>query len=278
MYAGAYVETFEEFADVRLLAELAAEAEEAGWDGFFICDQLVWPWADDIVDTTVALTAIALRTERIRFGPLVVPLPRRRPAKVAREYATLDRLSGGRLIFGAGAGGFPEEFGHLGDATEDRTRAAMLDEALTVVTRFWSGETFDFAGAHYQVHQTRFRPTPVQRPRIPIWIGGQWPRRGPVERAGRWDGYVPMKQDASPVTPDDLRAIAARLDVAARPGFDLVAYGDTEPDPAELAEAGVTWWVYARPPWAGSVAKTRDRIAAGPPRAAHPDPVLGSST
>ena len=269
MYTGIYVETFEECADVRLLAQLAVEAEAAGWDGFFICDQLIWPWADDIVDTTVALTAIALRTERIRFGPLVVPLPRRRPAKVAREYATLDRLSGGRLVFGAGAGGFPEEFGDLGEATEDATRAAMLDEALTVVTRLWSGETVDFEGAHYRVRRTRFRPTPVQRPRIPIWIGGQWPRRGPVARASRWDGFVPMKRDGSDMTLDDLRAIAARLDLPSRPGFDLVAYG-AEPDLAGLSEVGVTWWVHARPPWAVSVSKTRDRIAAGPPRIAQP--------
>jgi alkanesulfonate monooxygenase SsuD/methylene tetrahydromethanopterin reductase-like flavin-dependent oxidoreductase (luciferase family) len=270
MYTGVYVETFEELADVRLLADLAAEAEAAGWDGFFICDQLVWPWADAIVDTTVVLTAIALRTERIRFGALVVPLPRRRPAKVAREYATLDRLSGGRLIFGAGAGGFREEFGDLGDATEDVTRAEMLDEALTVVTRLWSGDTFDFDGRHYQVRQTRFRPTPVQRPRIPVWIGGQWPRRGPVARAARWDGFAPMKQDGSEITLDDLSAISARLELPSRPGFDLIAYGAADPDLLGLAEVGVTWWVHARPPWAVSVTKIRDRIAAGPPRSGQP--------
>jgi alkanesulfonate monooxygenase SsuD/methylene tetrahydromethanopterin reductase-like flavin-dependent oxidoreductase (luciferase family) len=270
MLTGIYVDTFEELADVRLLSRLAVEAEEAGWDGFFLCDQIVWPWADHIVDTTVALTAIALATSRIRFGPLVVPLPRRRPAKVAREYATLDHLSGGRLVFGAGAGGFREEFADLGEAgVDDRTRAAMLDESLTLLSRFWSGESFDHEGVHYQVRQTRFRPTPLQRPRIPVWIGGQWPREGPVARAARWDGFVPQRTDGAPITPGDLRGIKERLGLP-REGFDLVAYGEPEPGLAELAECGATWWVYARPPWSVSASKVRDRIAAGPPRDRQP--------
>lgn len=100
MRMGMSVPTFGDFADVRALADLAATAEAGGWDGFFVWDHIRWPWADDLVDAWIAMTAIAIATERIRLGPLVTPLPRRRPAKVAREAVTLDRLSGGRLILG----------------------------------------------------------------------------------------------------------------------------------------------------------------------------------
>ena len=136
---GMSVPTFGDFADVRALADLAATAESSGWDGFFVWDHIRWPWADDLVDAWIALTAIALATERIRLGPLVTPLPRRRPAKVAREAVTLDRLSGGRLILGVGAGDFPEEFWHLGDVDDGKIRAAMLDESLTILDGLWSG-------------------------------------------------------------------------------------------------------------------------------------------
>jgi alkanesulfonate monooxygenase SsuD/methylene tetrahydromethanopterin reductase-like flavin-dependent oxidoreductase (luciferase family) len=264
MRMGISVPIFSEFADVRALADLAASAEAAGWDGFFLWDHLVWPWADEIVDAWIALTAIALRTERIRIGPLVTPLPRRRPAKVARETVTLDRLSGGRLIFGAGAGEFPAEFADLGEAGDAATRAAMLDEALQVVTGLWSGETVRFSGAYYQVREARFRPPALQQPRIPVWIGGQWPRPGPLARAARWDGYVPIKVDLGAITPDDVAAMARRLDLAARPGFDLVVFGSEELIP-EFAAAGATWWLDGPTPWDLSLPAMQRRITAGPP-------------
>ena len=136
MRMGMSVPTFGDFADVRALADLAATAEAGGWDGFFVWDHIRWPWADDLVDAWIAMTAIAIATERIRFGPLVTPPAR---AKVAREAVTLDRLSGGRLILGVGAGDFPEEFSQLGDVDDGKIRAAMLDEALTIVDGLWSG-------------------------------------------------------------------------------------------------------------------------------------------
>jgi alkanesulfonate monooxygenase SsuD/methylene tetrahydromethanopterin reductase-like flavin-dependent oxidoreductase (luciferase family) len=190
------VPNFEDYSDVRTVAALAADAEAAGWDGFFVWDHLAFvkAWRLRIADPWVLLTGVALATERLRLGPMVTPLPRRRPWKLARETVTLDRLSGGRLVLGVGLGEPPEdEYGSFGEPTDPVVRAAMLDEGLEVLTRLWSGETVSFAGRHYRVDEVAFRPTPVQRPRIPIWVAGAWPRPGPLRRAARFDGSCPLK-------------------------------------------------------------------------------------
>ncbi len=267
MRMGMSVPTFGDFADVRALADLAAAAESGGWDGFFVWDHIRWPWADDLVDAWIALTAIALATERIRLGPLVTPLPRRRPAKVAREAVTLDRLSGGRLVLGVGAGDFPVEFSHLGDIDDGKIRAAMLDESLTILDGLWSGEPTTVEGRYYQVRDARFRPTPIQRPRIPIWVGGQWPRSASIDRALRWDGYAPIKHDLSPTTAADVAAMAARLDLPSRPSFDLVVYANDDEDVAAYAAAGATWYIDSPAPDAMSLPSMHRRAIAGPPRA-----------
>lgn len=265
MHVGVNIPTFGEFADIEVIAELAVRAEATGWDGFFVWDHVIWPWSDELADPSVALTAVALSTRRIRFGPIVTPLPRRRPAKVARELATLDQLSGGRVILGAGAGGFRQEFDDLGESADPAARAAQLDEALAVLAGLWSGKRFNFTGDHYQVRDTRFRPTPASEPRIPVWIGGQWPRQGPLTRALRWDGYVPIKADGTAIRPADAHAIAERLRLAERPGFDLVVTTGAAGALAEYAAAGVTWWLETPKPWAVSLADMRSRIEAGPP-------------
>src|SRR5262245_417705 len=175
------------------LARLAREAEAAGWDGFFIWD--VFGGAVDarppIADPWIALAGIATVTERVRLGPMVTPLPRRRPWKVAREATSLDQLSGGRLILGVGSGGTPADFADLGEATDPKVLAAMLEEGLQIVTGLWSGDPFHFAGSYYQVRAAQFLPRPIQSPRIPIWVGGGWPRTAPFRRAARWDGVFP---------------------------------------------------------------------------------------
>lgn len=275
MRFGFSLPNFGDYGDVRLLAALAAEAEAAGWDGCFLWDHIAWPWPGDFVDPWIALTAIALRTERIRFGPLVTPLPRRRPAKVARETATLDRLSGGRLVLGVGLGSGPDEFDQLGEAPDPKRRAAMLDEGLAVLAGLWRGEPFSFAGEHYAVRQARFTPTPVQRPRIPVWVAGTWPRRGPLRRAARWDGYVPIKPDLSPFAAEDVRAIAAaiRAERGNVDRFDVVIGGDsgaldraeTAAAIAPLAAAGATWWIESPLPWQTPPAAARARLRLGPP-------------
>jgi alkanesulfonate monooxygenase SsuD/methylene tetrahydromethanopterin reductase-like flavin-dependent oxidoreductase (luciferase family) len=265
------------YADVRLLTSLARDAEAVGWDGFFVYDQVAPEDGAPLVDPWIALTAIALATERLYFGPLVTPLARRRPWKVARETVTLDHLSGGRLILGVGLGGTPSEFDDLGEAAPT-VRAAMLDEALEVLAALWSGEPVSHGGRHYAVRTAGFRPRPVQVSRIPIWVGGTWPLKAPFRRAARWDGAFPHYRDGSgyPMMPleavRDILAFVAGQRAKTAP-FDVVVRnkapsGDNARDAATAAAyagAGVTWWlegVEGR----DSAEAMQARIRQGPPR------------
>ena len=142
-----------EFASPRTLVDPAVAAEVAGWDGVFLWDMLSlsfdeepWPAAD----RRIAMAAVAQRTERILFGPLVTPLARRRPAKVARETVTLDHLSHGRLILGVGLGGAEREFDDFGEDSDPKVRASKLDESLDVLVRLWSGAPVTHSGLHYK--------------------------------------------------------------------------------------------------------------------------------
>ena len=124
-----------QFSDPRLLAGLAQDAENAGWDGCFVWDHIQLESAEPVADPWITLAAMALTTTRIRIGTLVTPLFRRNPWKLARETVTLDHLSKGRLILGVGSG--TDVFGEIstfGGPLDDRIRAQMLDEGLTVLT------------------------------------------------------------------------------------------------------------------------------------------------
>lgn len=260
------VPNFGDFADVRAIAEVAAAAEAAGWDGLFIWDHIAPQFAPGAIvptaDVTVALTAIALATERLRFGALVTPLPRRRVQKVARELASLDQLSGGRLVCGVGLGFPPDtEYEAFGEPASESIRARHLDESLQVLAALWSGKPVDFDGEHVTAHTSAFEPRPVQAPRVPIWVAATWPgRQGPLERAARWDGIAPIPPD--PVheflSPDDIRAV--RDAVNRGDDFDVVANGGPDAQPANYERAGATWWL--------EVAFTREdalaRASAGP--------------
>jgi alkanesulfonate monooxygenase SsuD/methylene tetrahydromethanopterin reductase-like flavin-dependent oxidoreductase (luciferase family) len=278
MHYGIYLPIFGDYSDPRLLAELAHEAEAAGWEGCFLWDHIhQWLVQEPAADPWVALTAIALRTERIRLGPLVTPLSRRRPWKLARETVTLDRLSGGRLILGVGLGAPPrEDFEAFGEAVAPKVRATMLDEGLAVLTGLWSGQPFSYDGTQYQVHDVCFLPPPVQQPRIPIWVGGTWPNKAPFRRAARWDGVVPQKQGqvTHRLTPVEVRDILAYIKAyrASETPFEVVHFGgtsgrDAAADSAILtpfAEAGLTWWLEGRRN--RSLADMRERIRTGPPK------------
>jgi alkanesulfonate monooxygenase SsuD/methylene tetrahydromethanopterin reductase-like flavin-dependent oxidoreductase (luciferase family) len=200
---------------------------------------------------------------------------------VAREAVALDQLSGGRLILGVGLGEPPDlDFAWFGEEPAPAARAAKLDEALTVLAGLWSGQPFGFQGEHYQVHETTFLPTPAQRPRIPIWVGGRWPNRRPLRRAARWDGLFPFKvmPDGMPdqITPDEVRQLTAyvRAHRASKAPFEVVISGETPAgDPAQAAAllapyaaAGLTWWQEAIHGFRGSLAEMQQRIVEGPPR------------
>lgn len=268
---------FGPYADPRVLAQLAREAEDAGWDGFFIWDHINVGWPDPVADPWIALAAMACATNRIRLGPLVTPIFRRTPWKLAREAVTLDQLSNGRLILGVGLGGdWFKEISSFDGPMDDRVRAAMLDEGLAILTGLWSGEKFSFEGVHYKVHETQFLPTPVQKPRIPIWVAGTWPRKKPFQRAIRYDGTVPMGGDVEkPLGPSDVREIAQFVAANRKSNepFDIVANGETPADDpmrardiaAGFADAGATWLLESTLPWKQPFEDFRKRIAAGPP-------------
>ncbi|HUA34575.1 MAG TPA: LLM class flavin-dependent oxidoreductase [Candidatus Binataceae bacterium] len=274
MRYGIDVPQFGDYGDARTLAELAREAEQAGWDGFFIWDHINVNWPTPVADPWIALAAIASATARIRIGALVTPLFRRNPWKLARETVTLDHLSQGRLIVGVGlASDVFEEISSFNGPLDDRVRAEMLEEGLAILTGLWSGEKFAFAGKHYQVQGTQFLPLPIQKPHIPIWVAGTWPRKPPFRRAARFDGVVPMSGDIEqalkPAQIADIKSFIASQRTTNAP-FDIVIAGET--DPAQAREitsayeaAGATWWLESTLPWKQSLADFRRRIMAGPP-------------
>ena len=262
------------FANPSDLVDLARAAETAGWDAFFLWDHMVFrpPW-QPLVDPWVTLGAVAVATERVRLGAIVTPLARRRPWKVARETATLDALSGGRLVFGAGLGAPPLEFSSFGEDVDPKVRAEKLDEALEIVAGLWSGRPFSFRGKHHTVEEVEFTPVPLQQPRPPVWIGGRWPNRAPFRRAARWDGAFPTVEDGH-LTPSTLREIVGYTlsHRTSTDRFDIIIEGET-PAGSEGVEvvrpyeaAGLTWWIEVPSSVEGPPDTFRRRIEAGPPR------------
>jgi len=271
-----------EGGDVHTISELAEEAEAAGWDGVFIADAMsietkdfpAFPW----FDPWVVLAAMAMRTKRLRIGTIITAVPRRRPWKLARETGTLDQLSGGRIIFGAGLGAAEDDGGFykVGEAMDIKVRAQRLDEGLAIIAGLWSGKPFSFSGEHYCVEAMTMLPPPVQSPRIPIWVPGVWLKPKSMERALRWDGIIPQKyKSMERMTPADVVALKQYVDEhrSEKTPFDIVIGGTT---PArnrkqalktvgEFAEAGATWWLESS--MFLSSDKLRKRIKQGPPRA-----------
>ena len=287
--------------DPATLIQLAVDAEEAGWDGVFFWDT---PYAAapnepimEFADAWVVLAGVAQRTERVRLGTMLTPLAWHRPWLIARQAATVDRLSGGRFTLSVGLGAPDDEgpwFG--GDEFDRRTRAAMLDEALAILEGLWGGEPFSFEGEHFSTREVTFLPRPVQQPRIPIWVVGawprdpdMWPRRKSMRRAIRFDGLLPnvfgadgqMVFDASPdESLDDLRAMSTWVDRegTGEGSYDIVIErslgtlddAEARAEAARWEEAGATWWLddawwemYGAP---GDAEPLRRRILRGPPR------------
>jgi alkanesulfonate monooxygenase SsuD/methylene tetrahydromethanopterin reductase-like flavin-dependent oxidoreductase (luciferase family) len=265
---------------------LAREAEAAGWDGVFTWDGI--HVADDIetYDPWALLAAFATATSRVTLGAIISPLSRRRPWKVARETTTVDRLSNGRLVLPVGLGA-ADDTAITGirrplEAASKRERAERLDETLEILCGLWSGERFAFEGRHYAFDAMAFTPTPIQRPRIPIWVVGAWPSERSMARVLRYDGWLPYwlaRKDATEglARPDDPAQLAEVRDwIGARrslDGFEIVMEGTTPSDDAAAArgttrawaDAGATWWIESD--WTTfDVGAQRRRISAGPPR------------
>jgi alkanesulfonate monooxygenase SsuD/methylene tetrahydromethanopterin reductase-like flavin-dependent oxidoreductase (luciferase family) len=281
------VPNFGEFAAPEAFADVARRAEEAGWDALLVWDHVVEQkdLRREIADPWILLTAAALATSRLRLGTAITPVARRRPAKLAREVTTLDRLTGGRMILGAGLGApIHDEYGSFGDTTDARVLAERLDEGLHAMDLLWSGEPVTYRGNQVTVDDVVFLPTPVQRPRVPVWVGGFWPNKAPMRRAARWDGAIPTWAGMESARPPEvrevrdlvgfLRACRAENGLADAP-FDIVVGGMSPVGQAAgrdlvgpLADLGATWWDERRP-WENDLDRTGPvlrRIEQGPPR------------
>jgi probable F420-dependent oxidoreductase len=269
MRYGLNVCTLGEYADPRLVVDVAGAAEEAGWESLFVWDHLGFAWGVPSGDPWVTLSAVAQATSRLRIGTGVTPLARRRPQVVANAVACLDRLSGGRVVLGAGLGGVPVEFTAFGESDDARLRAERLDEALEVVAALWSGERVYHRGRHYTVAGVTLAPLPVQRPRVPIWIGGD--SASAKRRAVRWNGWIvggDSPDGTMMISPDQIAAAidglgprSDRFEIA----LSGVSASDDHAFSQRYAEAGVTWWLESIHGQRGSTSEMLDRLRAGPP-------------
>lgn len=257
--------------DTPTIVERAVAAEAAGWDGVFVSDSL--PYAD-YPDPWVLLAAIATRTDDIRLGTWVVPVPRRQPWQLAAEVATLDQLSGGRVIFGVGLGN-DDEYTAYGRPYDLQRLAARYDESLEIIDGLWGGEPFTYEGEHFSLEAAEIGPTPVQRPRVPILVGCWWPNTKPLHRGARWDGIMPFwasltgdgtgphGEEATGTPEEELRAALDYYHgITDEPGDILVPDVPSDDGTAYRAaceELGVTWLLSTADP------DDPSHIEAGPP-------------
>ncbi|MBN2045567.1 MAG: LLM class flavin-dependent oxidoreductase [Anaerolineales bacterium] len=257
--------------------EWAKMAEDQGWDGIFLGDAI---WTEDPI---IALTAAALATSRIRLGTMLIPVPLRRPWKIASESIALDHLSNGRLILGLGTGAawmgwyaFPDEI------TDPQARADMLHETVEILTRMYQSKPFDFEGNHYHLKLTLlnemyYPPQPRQKPRIPLWIPAVWPHHKSLQRTLKSDGVIVEKRSSggkdAEVTPEDIAGLKAYLE-ANRPSanpFDIIINGNSynlqnsqqQERIRQFKQAGATWWIEGL--WDASPEAVTAVIKAGPP-------------
>jgi len=264
------------FEDFNANIDLACEAEETGWDAFFLPDGLALEipshGALPLFDPWVVMGAIAIRTSRIRFGTMITPISRRRPWKLARECVTVDQLSKGRLILAVGMGAAADDggFHKVGEAIDLKIRAQRVDEGLAIIDGLWKGVPLTFRGEHFHVDNMTMLPRPFQTPRIPIWVVGVWGKPKSMRRALSWDGIIPQRyRDWQPFSPDEVRSIrdyVFKQRTDNRP-FEIIAGGMAAGNPQAVRpfiEAGATWWVEGD---MGSLSfdALRERLRQGPP-------------
>lgn len=265
------------YGDARVVAELAREAETAGWDGVFVGDAI---WC---IDPMIQLAAAAMTTSRIMLGTLVLAVPLRIPWHLASESTAIDHLSNGRMILGLATGATWMGWQAFPDVPIDiHTRAEMLDETIDILTELYQRKQFDYDGKHYHLKLTQldtmhYPPRPIQQPRIPLWVVGAWPRKKSMQRILKADGLLPMKLDAEgkpeDVQPADLREMKAYIDAnrTLSTPFDYVIEGKTvglskqeiENKLCRWADAGMTWWIESA--WGIEGDELRDVLRHGPP-------------
>ena len=254
------------YSDPRTVVELAEEAETAGWEALLVWDHLGFVWGPPAADPWVTLAAVAARTSSLVLGTNVTPVPRRRPHVLAHQVATLDVLSGGRVVFAAGIGGVASEFTSFGEEGDSRARAEMLDEGLEVLRGLWSGERVEHRGRHYTVDGIALAPRPVQE-RLPIWVGGN--SKPALRRAARYDGWAADTTNPQGMTlsPDDVARsveVIRSLRTDEEP-FDVAVMGHADQaDPGAYATAGATWWLENAHDMRGDLDEMRALVRGGP--------------
>lgn len=268
MRYGIEVVPFGQYADPRAVVELAQTAESAGWEAIWLWDHLTFPYGCG--DPFITLAAVAGATQRMKLITGVSPMPRYVPHSLARQLTSLDILSNGRVIFGAGLGA---DFDFTPFSGPDaKTRGQMTDEALHLLNGYWSGEPLTYTGKHYQTHNASLAPVPIQRPRIPIWIGGN--STAALRRAARWDGWIMGTVDESGgiiYTAQEVANSLARIQanrITDAP-YDVAVDGVTPAGDTSIARAyqqvGATWWFECIYGSRGSHTEMLQRIHAGPP-------------
>ena len=267
--------------DPAELVRLGIDAERAGLDGFFLWDHLIHSDTGEgppVVDPWQVLAVVAASTSRIALGTMITPVARRRPWKLAKEITTLDLLSGGRAILGVGLGAPDSEFSLFGEPAGARHRAELLDEGLEVLAGLCAGRPFSYAGKHFTVGPVQFMPRPVQRARIPIWVGGLLPASGPLIRAARWGGFVPIHRErpGGQATPEDIAGVRDRIEAlrGTTANYDIAVWGELDSAGQVAAalpayrDAGATWFIESptsRPGWLDAVReRLREPTGRGP--------------
>lgn len=258
------------FADAGLLLDLAIETEEAGWDGCFVWDHVLYRHGWAVVDAWTVLAAVAAATSRVQIGVVVAALPRQQPWEVAARVTAISALCGGRFVLGAGLGSMDDEYLAFGLPVALRARAERLEEALELIVGLQAGHALSHTGGHYHVQVPAVQGGGLV-PTVPIWLAGRWPHRRPFRRAARWDGVVATHVDfgkGETMPPGVLRDVVA-FTQAHRVGegpFDVVVEGATPGlDVRAYETAGATWWIEAMGWWRGEMATNRARVLAGPP-------------
>jgi alkanesulfonate monooxygenase SsuD/methylene tetrahydromethanopterin reductase-like flavin-dependent oxidoreductase (luciferase family) len=267
-------------ADIFRAREFAILAEEANWDAFFVWEPTYG------IDAWMTLAAIAVETKKIRLGTLLSPPSRMRPWKLASETITLDVLSSGRVTLCVGLGAIDTGFEELGEETDRKTRAKLLDEGLDIMTGLWKWDLTDYEGTHYKIKNLKksefFKRHPppdlIQNPRIPIWVVGAWPWNKSMQRAMKYDGVIPTIKNKQgkfeEITPDHVREMREYIKKtrSTNSPFDIIIEGETPGDDPETAEsiirpfadAGATWWIESN--WtATDLNQIKARVKKGPP-------------
>jgi len=273
---GIYIANYGITNDPQDYIELAILSENNGWEGFFLWDHIFLSSNKTlpVLDPWIILSALAVKTKRIKLGTTVTPLARRRPWIVAKEVTTLDHLSKGRIILGVGLGNDPE-FSDFGENTNPLIRSEKLDESLHILRGLWANEPFKFNGKHFNIKEVDFFPKPFQE-KIPIWVGGNWPYKKPFQRAAHHDGIFPLKAGSDDaLSPSEYKEIIKYIKYyrSSLDSYDIVkpfiSTGlDKEDDWSfnnNFLDIGITWFVELIYPGRDSLDNIKKIISRGPP-------------